>query len=453
MINNLHLQGVRTFGEYFALDSATRHSLYNEAHSIPTNLRLIESPRYYSNYEVHHAPLAYTLMAVPEALLARVSLPTRILIMRLIVSIVSVMLTACGAFALAQECRLSEPFATTLVFLIFSCQMFWAAVAHIANDGLAIPLALWLAVSAIRFDRQPSTRTAVWLAIIISLGLLTKAYFLVFVPLYLLAVIRRRRSVGLLLTIPLVLAGPWYVRNLIVYGNLSGRVEESNGVTIANALTSLTSIPWLKSLPFMARGAFWMGNSSFTDFSILTMNTLLLLLLLALALYLWTTVRHRQHYGQRATEAFLWAPVLLFAAAMIYVTGSSYSYTKGVATAASPWYLQAVIPLLLCLAMLGCQRGGRPGRLLATAMTVLWGYILGATYIAKLFPLYGGFQAGRSTLHDIARWYLADWTRTADILSTTSLAPAPLLFAELLMLLATLLLLAPALCWSHHRQP
>ena len=37
MIRNLHLQDVRTFDQYFKLDSATRHSLRDEARAIPTD--------------------------------------------------------------------------------------------------------------------------------------------------------------------------------------------------------------------------------------------------------------------------------------------------------------------------------------------------------------------------------------------------------------------------------
>jgi hypothetical protein len=124
---------------------------------------------------------------------------------------------------------------------------------------------------------------------------------------------------------------------------------------------------------------------------------------------------------------------------MIYVTGSSYTFTKGEATAASPWYLQAVMAPLLSVAMLGCQRSGRVGRWLAASTVVLWGYILAATYVAKLFPLYGGFTGGRSTLRDLMHWYVSDWPRTADILSTTALASPAVLVTLLVALLATLL--------------
>ena len=124
MIRNVRLKGVRTFDEYFALDSATRHSLFDEAHSIPTDLRLSESAQYYTNYEVHHAPLAYILMAVPDSLLSSVSLPMRVWIVRLFASMACVLLMFRGMRALGAEVGLDENFTAIVVFLTFSCQMF-----------------------------------------------------------------------------------------------------------------------------------------------------------------------------------------------------------------------------------------------------------------------------------------------------------------------------------------
>jgi hypothetical protein len=309
--------------------------------------------------------------------------------------------------------------------------MFWATVAHIGNDWLSVPLAVWL----IALRRKPF-----WCSVVLGLGLLAKAYFLVFVPLFFIAVYLWKRPA--LLAIPAVIAGPWYIRNLIVSGNLSGRIEESSGVTTGGALHALTSIPWLKSIPFMLRGAFWMGNSTFSDFSVRTMNTVLVLLFVGLALSFWK---------RRTADLFLWSPVVLFSAAMIYVTGSSYTYTHGLAIAASPWYLQAIMAPLLCLVLLGYQRAGKPGRYLVSAGILLWGYVLAATYLAKLIPLYGGFSGGRSTLREIVEWYAHDWPRTSDILSTTALMATAGLVVLLTVVLGSLLWLMAALVNNEHQ--
>lgn len=435
---NLHAQGIRTFDQYFALSSAERHALRDQTLHIPPSLSG-ESARFTRNYELHHGPLAYFLMAIPDRLLNPLPLLRRVWLLRLLVSIASVFLTWAAALALGKAAGLGDYYSSAMVFLLFSCQMFWATVAHIGNDWLAIPLAIWL-IAELRRER-PKSWPGVSLGLVLALGLLTKAYFLVFLPVVLLKIWNRPRLWPACFGIPALLAGPWYLRNLLLYRNLSGRVEESSGVTFGAVLKAWTEIPWLHSIPFMLRGTFWMGNGSFTDFSVRTMNLVLILLALSLALYCRTTARSRQR-----DEVFLWLPVALFCAAMIYVTGSSYVYNHGSVTVASPWYMQAVMAPLLCLAMLGCQRSGKPGTWLATGTIVLWSYILAATYLAKLIPLYGGFPGGRSTLRDLWIWYRSSWGRTADILDTTALAPAAVLVPLLAALLVILLLTAATLC-------
>lgn len=457
MIRNMHVNGVRDFAQYFALDSATRHRLHTAARNIAPESASSDGAFLGVNYEAQHAPLAYLLMMIPNQLLSRAPLPVRVLIVRWIATIVATLLMYFGALALGREAGLSDALAMLLAFLIFSCQMFWATVAHVANDWLAVPLALWLIVEAMRFDRAPSFRSATRLALFLGLGLLTKAYFLVFAPLYVAMVIvwsRRRmvsnRSMLALAAIPVLIGGPWYVRNLLLYGNISGRFEESSGVSVGKALGSLTSVPWIKSIPVMARNAFWTGNANFTDFSVHTMNAVVLLLGAAVVLFIWSTTRdHSPGYFRRA--AFLGLPLLLFCSAMVYLTGSSYIYTKGEATVAGPWYVQAVMPLLLCIALLGCMRLPRPGSWIATLTAILWSYVLTATYLAKLFPLYGGYTGGRSTLREIVHWYTTAWPATADILDTTAMVPAFVLAVLLLFVMAALLVLLPTLVraiWS-----
>jgi hypothetical protein len=452
MIDNLHLKGVRTFAEYFALPAGERRELHTTAQQIPFTAQARETARHYGNYEVHHAPLAYLLMALPDSLLSHtLPIPRRVWMVRLVASIASVLLVVHGTLALGREAGLQPNYNAALAFLTLSSQMFWATIAHIGNDWLSVPLAIWLIVCGLRCHRDPSSRNALWFGVALGLGLLSKAYFLVFVPLFVLAVLiwwRTRRlplkTAALTLAIPVLISGWWYARNLLISGNLSGRIEESSGVTIGGALRALAAIPWLKSIPFMARGAFWMGNSTFSDFSVKTMNTVLLLLCAGLALCAW-------HRRRSISDLFLWSPVLLFCAAMIYVTGSSYTYTKGLATAASPWYLQAVMVPLLCLALLGYQSARAAGRWLVSANVLLWGYVLAATYLAKLIPLYGGFGGGRSTLREIVHWYATDWPRTADILSTTALLPATGIIALLTLVLTVLLWLMVVLVNNEHR--
>ena len=52
---------------------------------------------------------------------------------------------------------------------------------------------------------------------------------------------------------------------------------------------------------------------------------------------------------------------------------------------------------MLGLAFLGCLRSSRLGKVVAGALTALFSYVLIATYVVKLIPLYGGYE-GRTSL-------------------------------------------------------
>ena len=121
MIENLHLRGVRTFAEYFALPRDRRQELHSEAQRIPFELRAQESARHYGNYEVHHAPLAYLVMAVPDWALSTVPLPQRVWMVRLFASIACVLLMLPALFALARESGLDDRYAAVCTFLLLSC--------------------------------------------------------------------------------------------------------------------------------------------------------------------------------------------------------------------------------------------------------------------------------------------------------------------------------------------
>jgi len=172
-----------------------------------------------------------------------------------------------------------------------------------------------------RLIQQPgwryTWRSALWLAA----GLLTKAYFLAFVPLALavgaVLVWRRRVRAKMVLAgalLILALAGPWYLRNLALYHNLSGTHEEFDGIGVRQALAAAPRIDWVATAGFLARGSLWTGNNSFTTFSRTTLNIMLLLLLAAVAAW---GIRIR---SSQTPERVLFGAIVLFSLAVAYAS-------------------------------------------------------------------------------------------------------------------------------------
>src|SRR2546429_8770830 len=97
-------------------------------------------------------------------------------------------------------------------------------------------------------------------------GLLIKASLLVFLPMVLLTP-RAWLSAAILA----VLAGPWYLRNILLYHNVTGTVDTTSGIGPAELIRAAASVPWLSSISAMAHTGLWTGNNSFTTFSVSTL--------------------------------------------------------------------------------------------------------------------------------------------------------------------------------------
>ena len=69
-----------------------------------------------------------------------------------------------------------------MLFCLLSSQMTWATLAHVANDWLAVPLAIWTLVFMIRAASSPTLANLAVASLVLSAGLLTKSYFLALVP-------------------------------------------------------------------------------------------------------------------------------------------------------------------------------------------------------------------------------------------------------------------------------
>lgn len=246
----------------------------------------------------------------------------------------------------------------------------------------------------------------------------------------------------------LALSAPWYIRNIVFYGTLSGTVEARAGVGVRQVMHSLALVPWTTSIPYMARASLWTGNNSFTTFSRTTLNVWLGMLLVSVYLYCYNIRR----YPIRAPEAAIVVMSGLYCLGLGYVTASSFFFTHGAAAGASPWYMQPLLAPVLCLAFLGLARAGVCGRIVAALTAALSVYLISATYLANLVPLYGGYHQPRSQVADLYTWYVQDTNRDT-ILRYLCLVGPQTLFALIGIVLVLGSALGIYLCWELFRYP
>jgi hypothetical protein len=369
-----------------------------------------------------------------------------VLVLRLFAALSAALLLFFGATSLCRVLEVPEPFATATLFTIFCSEMLYATIAHVANDWLAVGLSVFFLAALAGFVKKPDRRAALSTASWLTAGLLTKAYFLAFALLAttvtgILMVRRRvqRKAVLAGAVLVMAVAGPWYARNVILYGNVSGTHEQFDGVGIRRAIAAAPRIDWMATSGFLARGSLWTGNNSFTTFSRTTLN--LMLVLLALALAAWV----RRGRAITPAERAVFAAILVFSVGVAYASCASFADQNGDVPGASPWYTQVLLAPVMALAYLGTSRWKRAGPILATATTVVWTWVLIATWTIKLFPIYSGAGSAPMRMRDVWNWYQHGVGAHTQDLSLTALATASWLYGGLLVSVTLSMVLSAAL--------
>jgi hypothetical protein len=271
-------------------------------------------------------------------------------------------------------------------------------------------------------------RNAALTGLLLSAGLLSKGYFLALIIPSLLTVFlahglagkRRLENLAVAATVCGILAGPWYVRNWMLYGNWSGMIEATRGTGMRKAIANVADVPWASSIWTMLHSFVWTGNNSFLSFSQRTIELYLFVIACGLSAYAWYFYRER---AMRREWPFLLCGAM-FTAAILYSTALSYVFTRGESTGASPWYGTPLVLSAILLAFGGFARSGRAGQVGMAGLTCLSSYIALATFWLKLLPLYGGLYGEKTDLRTLAAWYGS--ALMGDVLSHTLLAPLSL---------------------------
>ena len=425
-----NLAMVTTFDDYFRLAEPERQARRRQLEQLDPTLAQADSSC--PNYESQQAPLAYALLAPINALSARAPLPTRVFRLRLLCALLACLASGLLVWRIAGLLALFDGYKLTAVFLVYASQMFYVATAHVANDWLALPLFLLVLHAAISLRLVPRP-TALWtLALALAAGLLTKAYFLAMLPfafgLVFLCCLQHKlswRYGGLFAILSLAPAAPWYLRNLRLYHDLSGQQQTIGGAPIPALLNAALQLPWGKSMLATARTSLWEGNSSATTFGATTIWLMLALLMAAACLYVTQALRKRPPQ----TESVLLAGLGCYTAGLAYSTVLLFYASHGAEITTAPWYIQLLEPPVLCLLLAAMARSGRPGNWLRRAMLWLWTYVICATYVAKLIPLYGGYAGRPVRLVELMRWYSGGFREISAILATTAMIPPAALFA------------------------
>lgn len=383
-LNQRNTPELTSFGEYFLLPEAERTGRRARLEAILGGQGASEAVG--GNHEAQQPPLGYLPLALLERLQGGAPLMQRVWLLRLASAIAALGLLAWAVVRLADGMGLSRPYASAALLLLMSTQGLYAAVAHVANDWLAVPLVAVLFVAGDRFVRAPGRASAATLALALAAGLLSKAYFLVFVPPAVALVLwKARRQVvvfGVLLT---AVAGPWYTRNMLLYGTLLGLQPAVASIPQGTVAEAFLSLNWPAAIPGLARAVLWNGNASFTTYSAGTFDVMIGLLLAGVLLL----ARAR---GEPVTGVLVLSGSAVFSLVPVYAMVLVGAPLGAVFPGSVSWYGAGLLAGVYLLACAGFAAGGRAGQWLLRACLALSAVVVAGTYFAKLIPMYAGFH-------------------------------------------------------------
>ncbi len=202
-------------------------------------------------FEAQQPPLYYWILSAPNRIWIGADISTRVHRLRLL-SVLIASLAIPFAWLAALELFASRRLALSVCLLITAMPGLMIDIARIGNESLAIALGSWMILLLLRKE-SPS------LGIALGLGLLTKAYFLAFIPILIL----RRRIYSL--AVAIAIGGWWYWRNFRLTGTWTGEIMDVAATKLgwAAKLAAIGKLNWLRVLDSALWTHIWIGAWSF----------------------------------------------------------------------------------------------------------------------------------------------------------------------------------------------
>jgi 4-amino-4-deoxy-L-arabinose transferase-like glycosyltransferase len=336
-----------------AEERARRESAFE---SMPEGWRHEESSGALTAYEGFQPPLYYWIMAPALQLVHGASLPAQVIFLRWLSSLIA-SLAIPLAFLVGRLVFRDDRLALGCAAVLAVMPEFAIDVARVGNECLAAVLFTLLIWAALRLARDGlSYSSALAAGMALGFGLLAKAYFLTAAPvvavLYAFAWRRRKGGSGIGpalcgIAAPVLVAGWWYVRNLIAFGTLSGLMEAvaTRDAGLATVLAKAAHINWARVIDGILLSHLYFGGwSSLTARA--WMYHVFYAAIAAAALGLLLRVRNPALGWAAAFYLLFWAGQFYQAALLALSSGMAVSLG---------WYTYAVASAEIAMAIAGLR--------------------------------------------------------------------------------------------------
>ena len=257
-----------THDGYWQLAPTERDFRGNQLRNIPNSLRQQSGVGYL--YEGKQPPLYYWILSMVFGSLSSLRLIDAVFILRL-VSIMIASIVVPVTFVTAEYVFHNKTRALQVTALVAALPGLYIDIARVGNDSLAIPLFSLFVYACVRTTDEP--RHISWAAFFLALGLLTKAYFVTAIPVFVLLFIwtaysqpRRAFTLPAIFSIALLggIPGWWYYR--VLQNPQSGfwiDTAASQSTGILNTFRQIPSVDWRNALHSISGSHIWVGGWSF----------------------------------------------------------------------------------------------------------------------------------------------------------------------------------------------
>ena len=228
---------IYTHDSYWQLSDVERTTLQGQLRKLPPEWQA-QNGTAPTMYEAQQGPLYYWLMSLPVRLVPEWSLASRVMLVRLLSLLLASLLVPI-AYATAARVLGRPEYAIGIVAVVVCMPELMIDICRAGNESLAVVVFSLLAYALVVAVQEQSARWFLIAGVVLGVGLLTKAYFVVAVPAFCVVVLhaawrspsQRSRLLtngALAVLIAAAMSFGWYWRNHALTGSWSG---EENDVT------------------------------------------------------------------------------------------------------------------------------------------------------------------------------------------------------------------------------
>jgi len=425
MMRNYQLPHV-THDEFWRLPEPEREDRQQRLLSLPRNWAERPGSEGLRIYEAQQPPFYYWLMSWPLRVFSGSPLAERVILLRWLNVVVASLFVPLG-FLTARRVFGHEGTALGVIALAAVMPELLADVCRVGNEGLALAIYSALIYLGLRVaDRPDHFGEVSALGVVLSLGLLTKIYFLTALPAlggilvwalwkHRVARLQIGRNALLAAALVLLVSGPLLWRNLRLTGRWSGLIDDVavEDLSLWERLQFLPDVDWRNALDSIFLSHIWFGNWSFLQLRAWIYHVFALAAALALAgLMVWVARGKRElvsgapRVPQSASffvlgglYGFFWLG-LAYHVLLVYLA-NGYSTSAG-------WYLYCLVVAEVILTCWGLRAvcPSSWGRFVAPAGTIAFALLdlYGMHFV--LIPYYTGLISHRPD-GSIASFYVS----------------------------------------------